>query len=119
VALQSITDRPGRNIYRSSPFTQHNSESAKMRSSDRVIKVKPIPGMKARSSSGALDHRVYSGDAKLHATQDSTGLWGLYMEGGIIPPNLKDRKWTRWDDLLTSVGNYFRPRNLEIAEVID
>ena len=91
----------------------------KSRKTDRLIIVKPMEGKKPKSSTGLVDPRLFTGDNKLHAIQDSqNNLWSLKLDAGGLAEPLK-QKFKTFPTLLTFVKQYFEKRNLEIVEVID
>jgi hypothetical protein len=123
VALQSTVVRPvvaqgTKQVYRSNPFTNQSGNDPKMRSNDRIIVLSSGKKGKVYSSTGLVDHRIYTGEVKLHAVLGPTGLWTLHLDKGSIPPSLEG-SWTRWDDCLAFVTKYFKTRNIEVIEVKD
>lgn len=91
----------------------------KMRSDDRIIKIRPMAGKKPTSGTGLVDPQLFTGGNQLHAIRDPlTTMWSLKYERGALPTPLK-QKWTSMNSLLGFVTKYFKTRNLEIVEVID
>lgn len=88
-----------------------------VKSTDRIIKLKVKEGMKPETSTGTVDHRLFKGENSLHAVRQETGLWRLRIEHGSLPPSLADSQWTKFNDLLTAVREYFDKRNIEISEI--
>jgi len=93
--------------------------SSKMRSSDRVLVVRPIEGKTAISTTGLLDNRLFTGGNTLHATMETEScLWRLRYDTGVLPEQLK-QKFTSFRLLKQHADRYFLKRNLEIVEVKD
>lgn len=89
------------------------------RSSDRVLVLKTIDGMKTLDSIGLVDKRLFNGDNKLHAVMDlQTCHWYLKYDMGGLPQHLKQR-FTTFSKLLEYTRDYFKKRNIEIVEVQD
>lgn len=92
---------------------------SKERSTDRILSLRPIEGLKTKSSVGAYDSRLFTGDNKLHAIMDQrTCLWYLKYEAGGLQEPLKQR-FTNFKTLLDFTTEYFKRRNIEIKEIID
>jgi hypothetical protein len=92
---------------------------SKMRSDDRIIELKPMPGVNPKNSIGNTDSRLFTGENQLHAVyNEMTGMWSLRYEQGAVPGALKER-WTMFEDLLATVKRYFSSRNVEVTRVID
>lgn len=93
--------------------------SQKMRSTDRIITIRPVEGKKPTSGTGLVDSGLFTGSNRLHAIQNTeTTLWSLKYERGVLPIPLK-AKWTSFTGLMNYLRKYFGNRNLEIVEVID
>ena len=88
------------------------------RATDIIIVVEPIEGKHTLDSSGLVDNRLFTGENKLHAKVDGTGLWFLQYDAGILPQPLKQR-FTNWNILYNSIADYFGKRHIRIKEVID
>lgn len=87
--------------------------------SDKTLVVKPIEGVKPRSTTGLVDNRIFTGKANVHAVRDTqTNLWSVHYAQGILPQPLR-QKFTRYEDLYDFVNGYFKRRGLYIAEVIE
>ncbi|SRR6266576_4976810 len=82
------------------------------------IILKLIDGEKAKTSTGLIDRRLFTGEHTLHARMDSHGLWYLDYKFGILPAPLKQR-FTNWNKLHNYIKDYFANRNIEIKEIID
>lgn len=96
-----------------------DSLESKMRSPDRVLVLSVIDGKAAKSSTGAIDNRLFTGGNKLHAIMDSqTTLWSFKYDDGLLPQSLKNR-FTSFKHLLKHAEDYFKTRNVEIKEVKD
>lgn len=94
-------------------------ESAKMRSYDRVILLKPMEGKEVISSTGKVDPRLFNGGNKLHAVYNvNTGLWDLKVENGSIAGGLQG-SFSEFEQLLIHVTSYFGRRNIEVTGVQD
>lgn len=86
-------------------------------SDDRILQVSPIEGKVAKSSSGLLDPRLYTGDNRIHAVMNpSTRLWSFKYEQGLVPNSLK-QEFTSFTKLLKFAQAYFKNRNLQIKEI--
>jgi hypothetical protein len=83
-------------------------------STDRILILK-VNGI-AKDTRGLLERRIFAGDNKIHAIQDS-GLWYLRYEKGGLPEGLKQR-WTNFNQLMKFVTGYFKSRNIDVEEVI-
>ena len=91
---------------------------SKNKSDDRILVLKVMEGKKTVSSSGISDPRLFTGENRVHAVMDTTGLWYLKYEIGGVPGALK-QKFTKFSDLLRFAKNYYMKRNIEILEVIE
>ena len=93
--------------------------SDKQRSPNRTLVLKPIEGKTAKDVTGLTDARLFTGRNELHAIMDeSTCLWRMRYNDGILPPQLK-QSFTSFSLLKKHAEQYFRQRNIEIAEVKD
>lgn len=91
-----------------------------LRSHDRVLKLEVIDGKKAKSSTGLLDPRLFTGDQNIHLIMDiQTNLWSFrYSNNGLLPEPLKGQ-FTSFSKGYDHARNYFEKRNVKITEVID
>lgn len=81
--------------------------------------LKPIEGVKGKTSSGIVDPRLFNGENELYAIKDpQTCLWHVQYKQGVLPPKLKQR-FTSYDLLLTYVTDYYKTRNIEIVKIVD
>lgn len=89
------------------------------RANDVLLDLKIIDGKAPKNSIGLTDNRLFTGDNKLHAKLDKqTGrLWYLEMDKGELPPFLK-QKFTGLDALMKTVTQYYKTRNVSVAEVL-
>lgn len=86
-------------------------------SSDRVIGLKPIDGLKPKSSTGLVDPRLFKGENSLHLCMNlENSLWYFRYAQGNIPGAL-DQHFTTVEKALEYAKTYFRERNLEIVEI--
>lgn len=90
----------------------------KMHSDDRVIELTPVDGKKPLSGTGITDARLFTGENKLHAVRDETGLWSLKYEQGSIPEVLKQR-FTNFNALKDFAERYYKRRNILVKEIVD
>lgn len=90
----------------------------KMRSTDRILVLKPPEGKVARGVDGLPDKRLFNGENRLHAVQLPNGMWVLKFDHGSLPQPLK-QTFTRFNILVDFVRAYYAKRNIEIKEVID
>lgn len=97
-------------------YSHMSTKNVANSATDRILKLTPIPG-KGRDSTGLIDKRIFTGENKLHAVQDS-GLWYLKYEMGAVPGAL-NQKFTNFNQLLKFVTSYFKSRNIDVVEVID
>lgn len=96
-----------------------DSLESKMRSPDRILVLSVIDGKAARSSTGMIDPKLFTGENKLHGKMDTaTTLWYFQYENGILPQPLKT-KFTSFKALKKHADDYFKTRNIEIKEVLD
>ncbi len=94
-------------------------DKSKERKSDRILVLKIIDGEKAKTSTGLMDKKLFTGENKLHLVQDQRNcLWYFKYESGGLPPPLK-QKFTTFPIAMDYVTKYLKGRNIEIAEVID
>ena len=92
-----------------------------LRSNDRILVLRPIPGKEVLASSGMVDNRLFKeeGGNTLHALRSlQRNTWTFKYENGILPLALKGR-FTSFDRLLTHAKRYFESRGLQITEIID
>lgn len=91
----------------------------KTRETDRIIILKVKEGYKAKSNTGIVDPRLFSGGNRLHITKNlRNSLWEFKYDTGGVPEPLKVR-FTRYEDALNHATTYFDRRNIEITQVID
>ena len=84
---------------------------------DRIVVLKPLGDVK--DSMGKVDNRLFSGENNLHAKMDlEYGHWYLQYESGSLPQPLQQR-WTSFSRMRNFVTDYFKRRNVEIAEIKD
>lgn len=84
------------------------------KSTDRIIELKTREGTKGDGRLG-IDPRLFNGENKLHAIQDS-GLWRLKYERGALPGFLQ-QKFTNFNVLMKYLTEYFNRRNVDVKEV--
>lgn len=89
-----------------------------LRSTDRVIVLKPIEGKTTLRASGLTDGTLFTGGNKLHALLDESGIWSLKYESGLIEENLRQR-FTSFPRLMKHASEHYRKRNIKIEEVLD
>ena len=91
-----------------------------VRSKDRVIALEVIDGMKAKSSTGLLDTRLFTGEQQLHLKMDpQTCFWSFqYSNNGVLPEPLKCQ-FTGFKAALKFAEEYFKNRNIKITEIKD
>lgn len=88
-----------------------------MRSTDRILILEKFDPK--NKDVGLMDPAVFTGKNNLHAVMDqSSGLWSMKYERGIVPPQLKN-KFTDFNSLKQHAENYFKSKNIKIAKVID
>lgn len=91
----------------------------KNRSTDIILKLKPIDGA-PRSTQGIVDRSLFTGGNNLHAVMDiQTCLWHLKYDLGGLPPKLRGMQFTSLPLLLKYVKTYMKTRNVDIVEIID
>lgn len=91
-----------------------------IRSPDRIITLSVIDGEKAKSSTGLIDTRLFTGEQQLRLRMDPEScLWSfLYTNNGVLPEPLKG-KYTSFKMGLKQAEDYFRKRNIKITAVKD
>ena len=83
---------------------------------DRVIILEAIDGV-AKTTSGNIDPKIFTGENKLHAIKDEESChWFLKYDNGGLPGPLKQR-FTSYSMLIKFVENYYKSRNLKIKEI--
>ena len=93
--------------------------SSKMRNSDRVLVLKPMPGEKPKNVLGLVDPRLFTKGNHLHAVMDPQScLWRLKYESGVMPPSFH-QQFTTFSKLMDFTMKYFKGRSIEIVEVLD
>ena len=91
----------------------------KMRTNDRVLVLKAIEGKAAKSSTGLVDSRLFTGTNKLHGVYDErTGMWNMRYETGALPGALQ-QKFMTFEQLEDFARKYFATRNVEVLEIIN
>lgn len=87
--------------------------------SDRVLVLKVIDGLKAKSSLGVVDPRLFNGENNLHLVMNTeNSLWGFKYDRGNIPGAL-NQQFTSVERALQCATTYLKDRNIEIIEVIE
>ncbi len=95
------------------------ANSDKMNSSTRYFNLKLSEGTSARTDTGILDKKLFTGDNKLKAEMDQeTSLWSLSYENGNIPQTLK-QQFTSFSKCKQFADAYFKKRNVEIVEILN
>lgn len=91
----------------------------KLKQDDRILVLRPMEGLKAKSSTGIVDNRLFNGENKLHAIMNpATCLWRMKYEDGVVPVPLQG-EYTNFKSLKNVAERYFKSRNVELIEVID
>lgn len=94
-------------------------EIKKNRSDDVIFVLKPVEGKQTLNSMGVVDPRLFSGENRLHAVfETQTAFWYLKYDHGVVPEPFK-QKFTSLEKLMIFVKDYFKKRNIEIAEIKD
>jgi hypothetical protein len=84
---------------------------------ERQLILEPIPGLDAKRNSGMVDVSLFTGGNKLWAKRDDqAGLWYFQYEKGVLPEPLKQR-FTSFKVLNKFAEEYFKKRNIRIAEI--
>ncbi len=95
-----------------------DSLESKLRSTDRLVMLKPKEGG-AKTDMGITDTRLFTGDNKLHLKMDpQTCFWSFQYDKGITPEVLK-QKFTGFKAALKFAEDYYRRRNIDIVEIKD
>lgn len=95
------------------------SYEEKMHAPMRELKVALKEGKTAKSSSGLVDTRLFTGENKLLCIMDEYGNWFFkYSNTGLLPEPLKC-KFTRVSKAIEYAKQYFAKRDLEVTEVKD
>ena len=85
---------------------------------ERILVLKVIDGEKPKTSTGTVDSRLFKGENNLRAIRDrQSNLWFFKYDVGGIPEQLKGT-WTKFEWAYKVAEDYFKARNIEIAEVI-
>jgi hypothetical protein len=87
----------------------------KLKSTDRIFILAPMEGG-AKSTTGAVDNRLFTGENRLHAIMDGNCLWRLRYDSGLLQQPLR-QTFTSFKILRKFVEDYFRRRNIEIKEI--
>lgn len=88
-----------------------------IRSTDRVLVLEKYDPK--NKDIGLIDPAVFTGNNALHAVMDeSSALWSIKYERGIVPPQLKN-KFTSFNALKQHAEEYFKAKNIKIVKVID
>ena len=91
--------------------------NSKLKQDDRILILKTKEGSTAKSSTGVIDNRLFTGENKLHAIMNpTTCLWRMKYESGVLPVPLQG-EFTNFTKLKKVAENYFKSRNIEIVEV--
>lgn len=83
---------------------------------DRILFLSKINGKGTIGSTGLIDNRLFTGENKLHAMMNPSGLWELKYDSGSLPEFLR-QQFTSFSILLREVKQYFYKRNIEIKEI--
>ena len=118
-ATQSLTHNETNKPFHYSNLYDNPLYKSKMHSNDRVIVLKAKEGATVVSSGLTPDHRLFTGENKLHVVMDEqTSLWSMHYEQGAIPAALKGN-FTSFRKAYEFARAYYERRNVEIIEVID
>lgn len=90
----------------------------KVKSEDRILKLKPMKGGAAKTSSTTVDSRLFTGGNDLHVIKDMYGMWTYKYDDGAVPGALK-RSFTTPTLAIDFARKYFLSRNVEIYEIIE
>lgn len=96
------------------------NDEGNLRATDRILELEVIDGKAAKSSTGLLDPRLFTGKQKLHLKMDlQSNLWSFqYDQNGILPEPLRGR-FTSFTKGLEHAQLYFAKRNVKVREIID
>jgi len=91
-----------------------------IRSTDRILSLSVIDGEKAKSSTGLVDTRLFTGAQKLHLKMDPQScLWTFqYDSNGLLPAGLQG-SFTGFKAGIKFAREYFQKRNIQITEIKD
>lgn len=91
-----------------------------LRALDRILSLAVIDGKAAKSSTGLVDNRLFTGENQLHLTMDPhSGLWSFrYTKNGLLPEPLQGT-FTSFKKGYEHAEMYFSKRNIRISEVKD
>lgn len=99
---------------------QGQREYTNVRSLDRVLVLEEIPGMKAKSSTGLVDNRLWKGGNRVRAVLDGqSNLWSFKYDDGRPPEALSHQKFTKFSMALDYAKKYFAGRGLKVVRVED
>lgn len=98
----------------------HTEPNTNIRATDRVITLEVMDGQKAKSSTGAVDTRLFTGGQQLRLTMDpQTCLWHFrYTNNSLLPGGLEGQ-FTGFKAGLKHAEDYFARRNIRITAVKD
>lgn len=96
------------------------SAESNLRSTDRILSLAVIDGKQAKSSTGLVDNRLFTGEQQIRLHMDpQTTLWSFqYTNNGALPEGLKG-KFTGFKAGLKHAEDYFRRRNIEVTAIKD
>jgi hypothetical protein len=91
-----------------------------LRAHDRILSLEVIDGKAAKSSTGKVDTRLFTGEQKLHLQMnEQTNLWSFrYENNGLLPGGLEGQ-FTTFSKGLAHAEQYFAKRNIRVKEIID
>lgn len=91
----------------------------KERKTDRILVLRQMDGLKAKSSTGLDDPRLFTGKNNLHVVMDGQNcLWNFKMDHGGLPELLK-QTFTTFAKAKQHAEQYYKARNIIITEVIE
>lgn len=89
------------------------------RSDDRIFVLEKIDNKAPKDSIGMTDHRLFTGENRLHAVKNhETNMWYFKLDKGGVPEPMKCM-FTGFKDARKFAESYYATRNIKITEVID
>jgi hypothetical protein len=96
------------------------SAETNLRATDRILKLKVKDNSKPKTSTGTVDHRLFSGGHDLHLKMDmQTNLWSFHYSNNALLPEALKGQFTTFGKGYDQAAQYFERRNIEITEVKD
>lgn len=89
----------------------------KMRSESRRLKLEYVDKEKAGKS--MVDPKLIKGGNSIRIMREDGMLWKFKYEHGGLPPVLQNKSFTRFEDALHCVTQYFEKSGFKVVEIED